>query len=161
MKQYLFWGILIFTLLNRASCQEACVKQDKKVIHNQKMALIYDTSKTAIITPKIIYNWLFDSKCKPAKLLQTEINEVEDIYTKCLLANRDLLLTSNKYKKQLVVVLNPKGEKEIWINCFCRVTNNNWKKEIILVDDGGNCFFSLKINLTKRVYYNLQINGDA
>ena len=65
------------------------------------------------------------------------------------------------YHKQYVPVINESGEKIVWINFFCSTFNYNWKKEIIMVDDGGNCFFNIKINLTKKTYSELSINGYA
>ena len=35
------------------------------------------------------------------------------------------------------------------------------QKDLIFVNDGGNCYFNLKINLTTGQYYELMVNGDA
>ena len=76
--------------------------------------------------------------------------------------NREyFLIDIQQYKRQYIVVINDKNEKEVWINCFCDTFFKDWRKEIIDVDDGGNCFFNLKINLTREKYYNLWVNGDA
>jgi hypothetical protein len=45
------------------------------------------------------------------------------------------LILNGKIQKQLIAATNNKGEKEVWVNCFCR---------IYLVEDGGNCFFILR-----------------
>ena len=58
-------------------------------------------------------------------------------------------------------MVNNKGEKVIWINCFCNDCNKNWKKEIIIVKDGGDCYFNLKINLMTKKYYDFLINGNT
>ncbi len=47
------------------------------------------------------------------------------------------------------------------MNSFCTTLDNRWKTEFILVDDGGNCFFNFKINLTTKKYYELNVNGKA
>lgn len=60
-----------------------------------------------------------------------------------------------------MAALNKKGEKEVWINCFCVDVRRDWKKQIVEVYDGGNCFFNLKINLNKSQYYELSVNGEA
>ncbi|MDB5274058.1 MAG: hypothetical protein JWO58_2425 [Chitinophagaceae bacterium] len=62
------------------------------------------------------------------------------------------------YKRQYVAVTNKKGEKEVWVNCFC-MDMKNWKTDIVLVMDGGNCFFHVKINLIKKTHYQLSVNG--
>jgi hypothetical protein len=65
------------------------------------------------------------------------------------------------YKKQLVAVTNKDGDKEVWVNCFCDTLNKNWRKEILLVQDGGRCYFNFKINLTQNKCYHLIVNGES
>jgi hypothetical protein len=57
--------------------------------------------------------------------------------------------------------MNTKGDKEVWVNCFCRNAVGNWKEELILVQDGGNCYFQLKVNLNTKKYYEFTVNGNA
>ena len=68
-----------------------------------------------------------------------------------------------RYKRQLVPVVNPKGEKEVYVNCFCRNDNSSfgreWRTKLLLIDGGGTCFFSIKINLTQKKSYELMVNG--
>jgi hypothetical protein len=54
-----------------------------------------------------------------------------------------------------------KDEKIVYINCFCASANHfpAWKKELIEVFDGGGCFFNLVINLSRKKYMDLRING--
>lgn len=67
-----------------------------------------------------------------------------------------------EYFRQYVAGINGKGEKIVWINFFCGPPKNeNWKNEIILVADGGNCYFNIKVNLTERKYYEYMVNGIA
>ena len=66
------------------------------------------------------------------------------------------------YRKQIIAVKNKKGEKEVWVNCFCDTWNSNkWKTDILVVDDGGNCYFHLKINLTTKKYFDFVVNSLA
>ena len=65
-------------------------------------------------------------------------------------------------KRQYVAVINEKGEKEVWVNFFCDDWgNDNWESDILIVHDGGNCYFNLKVNLTNKSYSELGINGYA
>ena len=71
-------------------------------------------------------------------------------------------LKTEGYKRQYVPVLNEKGEKEVWINFFCNdFDDDNWKTATFNVRDGGNCFYSLKVNLATKEVYDLEINGYA
>lgn len=74
----------------------------------------------------------------------------------------DMLIQLSKYKRQYIAFINDKNEKEIWVNCFCdQLYDSKWRKELVLVKDGGNCYFNLKVNLTSYSYYNLSVNGEA
>lgn len=71
-------------------------------------------------------------------------------------------LETKGYKRQYVPVINSDGQKDTWINFFCAEwRSENWKSSIIIVDDGGNCFFNLKVNLATKMYSELYINGYA
>ena len=67
-----------------------------------------------------------------------------------------------KYFRQYVAGINGNGDKIVWINFFCGPPKKkNWKNEIIMVADGGSCYFNLKVNLTEKKYYEYSVNGIA
>ena len=131
-----------------------------------------DTSKYAVISFNKLTYGPFDKSYKSAKLTAIEIDVIEDLLANCI-AEYDstqskngnsyniIDLSKEKYKKQFVAVINNKGEKEVWINCFCDDWDKKWKTHILIVDDGGKCYFNLKINLTTKKYFDLQVNGEA
>ena len=66
------------------------------------------------------------------------------------------------YRRQYIAALNPAGDTLVWVNCFCgEQTPSNWRKELIIVEDGGNCYFNLTVNLTKRRVINIFVNGEG
>lgn len=68
------------------------------------------------------------------------------------------------YYMQFAGAILENGDKVIWINCFCYVDNEyfrKWKEDFIMVDDGGNCFFNVKVNLNTNGYFDLMVNGNA
>ena len=71
------------------------------------------------------------------------------------------LILLQKYIRQYIAVTNNKGEKEVWINCFCGERGFGHPTEIIMTEDGGNCYFNLKINITNKHCYELRVNGKA
>ena len=134
--------------------------------------ITFDTSKTAIILfdPKSSYP--FDTSNKPSLLTQKDIYDVDSLLVVCVTEynnsldkehkERGIDLKKYNYKKQLIVVRNKKGEKEVWVNCFCKTEEYpNWKKNILLMLDGGNCYFNFKLNLTTKHFYKLLVNGEA
>jgi len=73
----------------------------------------------------------------------------------------NFIIELSRYRRQYYAITNEKGEKEVWINCFCHSWGENWRKELIFVFDGGNCYFNLKINLETGKYYDVRVNGEA
>ena len=79
------------------------------------------------------------------------------------------------YYQQYIPYINKNGERIIEINAFCEIlefppnlengdtewTKMNLKKEYIIVDDGGDCYWQITINLDKMEYRDLKVNGVA
>ena len=100
-------------------------------------------------------NWPFNSNYTPASLTEKEVKEIDSLINISISEhNRSLSkelrefygidFKKYKYNKQYVAVINGKGEKEI-----------------LLVEDGGNCFFNLKVNLKTKKCFGLSVNGYA
>jgi hypothetical protein len=55
-----------------------------------------------------------------------------------------------------------KGRKYIFINALCASTDRHTlDKQIIVILDGGSCFFNLKYDPGQKVFFDLIINGEA
>ena len=63
-----------------------------------------------------------------------------------------MLIDITKYKRQYTPIINDKAEKEVWVYCACDGYFGP-------VEDGGKCYFQLKINLTKMTHTHLGINS--
>lgn len=71
----------------------------------------------------------------------------------------------NGYYYQYIPFINKDGEKEISINAFCELLVippfndlDGWKNEYVSVDDGGACYWQMKVNLDKKSYYDFHVN---
>ncbi|AMR31874.1 hypothetical protein A0256_10795 [Mucilaginibacter sp. PAMC 26640] len=126
-----------------------------------------DTSRYAVLPfTKSRDSFLFDKDFKPASISGKEIKMIEKIiavtvkeYNK---SKGTTISKPGKYYKQLIAVTNAKGEKEVWVNCFCTdYEKRHWRKGIVMVLDGGPCFFNLKINLSTNTVMRLAVNGVA
>lgn len=71
------------------------------------------------------------------------------------------IMRLENYKIQYVPFLNEKGEKEVWINGFCSSFDSDWRKDIIHVFDGGNCYFTIRLNLSTGKCISAGTNGYA
>jgi hypothetical protein len=65
-----------------------------------------------------------------------------------------------RYKRQLVAIMNTKGEKEVWVNCFSDEKGADWRHEISTSTDRGNYHFKVYLNLTKHEWNGPDISGD-
>ena len=87
-------------------------------------------------------------------LLRSEIAEYND--------HQKLEINLDQYTRQYVVYKNDKGEKVAWINCMCGAPmSDEWRQGLIIVSDGGNCFFQVSINLTLNRVTEFSVNGEA
>jgi hypothetical protein len=133
--------------------------------------LKYDTSKIAIIQLTRKGRSPFDSTYKSALLMQADLEVIDSLFMVCVKEYNNSLdkdhewgtidLKRERYRMQLVPAINTKREKEVWVNCFCWTLLRRWKTNLQLTMDGGSCFFSFKINLAGKNYYELKVNGLA
>jgi hypothetical protein len=110
-----------------------------------------------VIIPYRNSNWEmmgFEKNVKRASLNQDELNKVK-LFLVRVAQNNKLKV----YEQQYVCVIDQKGDKLVWVNCFCQTYNDEWRTKLFWVDDGGNCYYSFIVNLTTGSYYNLLING--
>ena len=162
-----------FTTTTFVACGQVSNKNptDKNRL-DQTSNLNFDTSRTAIIEFNKKSRWPFDSTFNAAVLTQGELKSVDSLLLVCVTDYNNSLdkdhkqwsidLKKRNYRKQLIVVTNKNGQKEVWVNCFCyNWGSDKWKTEILGVDDGGNCYFNFKINLVTKKYYELGVNGVA
>lgn len=66
----------------------------------------------------------------------------------------------NKYKRQYVGYVE-EGRQVIYVNFFYNPPDNNWKKEFIMVMDGGDSYFNLRFQVETGQFYGLQVNRSA
>jgi hypothetical protein len=114
------------------------------------------------IMPDTNYVVLLNPKDNLA-LSMDELYEIKKILKKCINDNKTLLFDYTKYKRQYSVYKDKNGDKIVHVNCFCGGASRfkDWKKQLVIVDDGGKCFFNIKINLKAKKYSDLDINGEA
>ena len=145
----------------------ACSKITEKTVKNTPADL--NPNQTIIDASKNM-EWVFGKNYKSWTPSGTDIENAEKLITECFndqktgTLNRLLNRKPEDYYRQFVGAINEKGEKIIWVNCFCEKEINffkDWKTNIIMVADGGNCFFNLKINVDKNNYFDVMVNGNA
>jgi hypothetical protein len=115
-------------------------------------------------------NWAFGKNYKPWKPGPNDIETGERLLKECF--DKESSGTANPfsgrkledYNRQFIGAVIEGGNRVILVNCFCRSeekTLKEWKEKMVLVADGGNCFFYLKVNIDTGRYYGLMVNGNA
>jgi hypothetical protein len=67
-----------------------------------------------------------------------------------------------KYGRQYIAVKDKHSHKIVYINCFCNPSEFTYRKsDWVQVDDGGNCFFQIKIDLNAKKIIDFRENGVA
>lgn len=103
----------------------------------------------------------------PANLSEDEISGVKNILKNAVdeyngkPTRGERIGNLDEYKFQFVGLLNPKGEKEVWVNALCRDFGQDWRTNVIMVNDGGSCYFNFYVNLTKQIFDRFDVNGSA
>jgi len=152
----------LYLLITLSFTNNICISQQS----------ILDTTKIAIIhfDVKDFYGEL-DSSNHACSMMQKDIEEVEKIFLQSIHEYDSSLTDLNKkyfvinlkdfnYRRQYVCYKNKKGEKIVYVNCFCAAPEW-WRKNLIIVDDGGKCYFSVKINLTTKKWFDFMPGGYA
>ncbi|MGN7888403.1 hypothetical protein [Dyadobacter sp. 22481] len=163
----LFIALLLISLL---SCQNDESNGEEKSEADAN-AIVTDTTIATIKFDATDMPYIFDKNASPATLTPQDLEQIDSLLLVCV-ANynktirQDLQfmkidLDDRLYKKQLVAVVNSLGEKEVWVNCFCDDFSTPWRTRLLLVDDGGSCYFNLKINLKSLKYYDFSVNALA
>jgi hypothetical protein len=66
-----------------------------------------------------------------------------------------------EYRRQYVGEI-VEGKKVIFINFFCVCYGlDYWKRDLVRVWDGGDCFFPIIYNIKTKEFSDLWINGEA
>lgn len=113
-------------------------------------------------------DWLFTDDVEYWSPTEADIQSVEDGLPDYLRENQSSFYITgspvwerlNEYNRQYVgLVLE--GKKVIYANYFCNATGLDWKKEFVMVLDGGACYFQFKFNTDSGEYFGLQVNGEA
>lgn len=165
------------------ACSGQSLSSDRTEQNPADSIKIPGPSDYVILTYDPDWHWIFE-KAEAANLSADELQQIEAIINRAVAehneAEKQALKAHNEkypqqqrtetgyeistegHKRQYVPVITAEGEKQVWINFFCDDFGDElWKTKLFIVEDGGNCFFNLKVNLSKQTYADLVVNGEA
>ena len=64
----------------------------------------------------------------------------------------------DEYQRQYIG-LERGGRQIIYGNFFCNNLGMDWRKKLVIVDDGGDCFFQIEYDVESEVFIKLLVNG--
>jgi hypothetical protein len=129
-----------------------------------------NTVRSVVLPPDTAWlHALFDKQTKAWTPAATDLEQAETLLSTCFTVakqNKQFGVKRNlsEYTRQYMCGIDKNGHQVIWINCVCHFFDPNdtsWEKTPYMVDDGGDCYFSVKIDLTEKKYFDLMINGNA
>lgn len=90
------------------------------------------------------------------------INLEEDLPDYLREAAPDLLLDLDSYGRQYAGATGEDGRRLIFANFFCDPESwDNWRTQLLIVMDGGDCYFQVLYDPAARTFVSLSINGEA
>ncbi|GEM_PF-715684 len=163
-----------------------CGKKERKVSlgENENLLFKLDSTRFCVFEYNSGYHWIFPEnsiKCEltnedlkiAEQLLNQEIKkfneegEIRSFYLKEKFPDRHLnerqfSIKLEEYRRQYIIATSPTGDRILHINLFCGTEGFEfWREEYVSVDDGGNCFFQVLINISKMKLLDLSVNGVA
>lgn len=155
--------ILLLTFLFPAQLHTSMAATTPKQVDNADI----DTSRYAILPFNSSRDgFIFSKEFTPATVSDEDIRQLEKIISVAITEHnkqsKNKVDKPGKYYKQIIAVTNASGQKEVWVNCFCTPHEKRyWHKGVVMVLDGGPCFFNIKINLSTTTVMSLAVNGVA
>jgi hypothetical protein len=170
--------VISFIVLHLLSCGQLTRESNRK-----PGPLSYDTSVIAIFKWDPGKYYSFPKNSDSTVLSQQELNDVDSLFKSAVKTYNDeqrqrlprlyksfqiqdssqFLLDISKYKRQYFPFENVNGERIVYINCFCidkfHSPYPDWKTVEVFVDDGGSCYFNLKVNLATKKWSDFWVNG--
>ncbi len=163
LRLYMKKGVQIFFIsLFLVGCYR--MSEKKEVVHEKET--VAPVKKVGDTLFAVIQN----PKKKPVSLSKQELAKIDSILVLSVAAyNKQVkmdklgeywLIDLKEYKRQYFPSYNKKGQKIIWIGCFCQDFGLDWTKVEInsKVLGGGKCHFHLELNLNTSKYSELKTN---
>lgn len=167
MRFFLTYFFLISIAIGTFAQSNTDTTQNKALSY---IGAFLDTSHLVILPFSVSRNPFIKNYKEPI-VFKPDLYKVEELFYKSLNTYykdvlkgiRDVTIAKimTSYKKQLIFATDRIGQRFVWINCMCQANDDYWKKGIPLVFDGGDCYFSLKINLTTGEYFDFIVNGNG
>jgi len=137
--------------------------------------------KVTIINDSVETRWIIEGKRSFWTPNEKHLKKIDSIVLDAIKTNykntyRHLKPDSlNEYYRQYVCFIDINGDSIVYINAACTIDiqmiidksnkvhriRDDWQHHLLNVEDGGDCYWSVYINLTKNRYFRFSVNGIA
>ena len=136
--------------------------------------------KAAVILDEVTKKWFNKNSYTFFKPSKNDFIETDKILEKAIekgefdFLKEQELKVLKEYFRQYICYTDEKNQKIIRINAFCRnrptpIEINgefvwkpyDWKNKLLVVNDGGDCYWTAIINLSSKELIELTVNGEA
>jgi hypothetical protein len=169
-----FYQLAILSVTFISSCKENSKLQETDMHTKEESKFELASSEYVVLKYQPEWHWVFKNG-NPVVLTNSELIEIETILSTAItknnekqkqevlkqkesnpntsISNTGYEIKSSDYKRQYIPIQNSTGQKEVFVIFFCADLDlKNWRTELVQVEDGGNCFFNFKINLSTKVH---------
>ena len=92
--------------------------------------------------------------------IEANLPQIAELSNKDQDASRHIDDPNQYFRQYLAVVAN--GKRIIFVNALCKVEpGKDWRKHLIIVTDGGKCFWHALYDPATQTFSNLLVNGRA
>lgn len=89
------------------------------------------TSEDLLTIETILKRTIDEYNCKQER----QFKETSGKHPEYKLYKKDFIIDLPRYKRQYIAIINSKGEKEVWINCFCGRWDKSSRTSPVLQSD--------------------------
>jgi len=169
IKQIILFSILFVSCDKLKIDRNEIVKLDSIQRENFRITIINDSNQMHRVTKKYSFFWTPTWK---------QLDTIDTILIHSISEIKDRNLYSLKvdslknYYRQYVCYKDSAGDSIIYINALREVMylptlpnerplKQDWQHYLIFVMDGGDCYWQIWINYSKKKQFRFTINGDA
>jgi hypothetical protein len=89
-----------------------------------------------------------------------EAGLAEFLYVAALERSPDLWQKQRAYKRQYGGIVRA-GRRLVYASFLCNTHGDEWRRQVVIVMDGGDCYFQLTFDVERDTFDDLTINGEA
>ena len=98
------------------------------------------------------------------QLSDSDFEQTKKIIIDCISDHKDEYYAKSIFKNlkdyyfQFIPYVDSDNNPKVYVSAFC-VPGENWKSQLVDVDDGGSCFWQVQVDANNYSYDEFRVNG--